>query len=141
MAEIINFKEKYVQTLSEDIKTAYDAADVISHQRKYRVPVELQELAEEYFGNNKSYQEFYDALPPLDEDLRNFLVVSYYMLWNYIYNINDKDNLYQTLEAHNIMPDDEWFVLEPELNRKIFHYLFPIQSLDLNKDHNQLKLI
>ena len=141
MAEIINFKEKYVQTLSEDIKTAYDAADVISHQRKYRVPVELQELAEEYFGNNKSYQEFYDALPPLDEDLRNFLVVSYYMLWNYIYNINDKDDLYQTLEAHNIMPDDEWFVLEPELNRKIFHYLFPIQSLDLNKDNNQLKLI
>lgn len=141
MAEIINFKEKYIQTLSEEIKTAYDAADVISHQRKYKVPVEIQKLIEEYLGDNKSYQEFFEALPPLYEDLRNFLVVSYYMLWNYIYNINDKEYLYQTLKVHNIMPDDEWFILEPELNRKIFHYLFPIKSLDFNVDHNQLRLI
>ena len=54
----------------------------------------------------------------------SFLIVSYYLLWNYIYKINDKDDLYKTLEDNGIGPDDEWFVLEPEQNRKIYYYLF-----------------
>ena len=42
MSNVVNFKEKYVQTLLEEIEDAEDATDVISIQRKYRVSVELQ---------------------------------------------------------------------------------------------------
>lgn len=124
MSNVVNFKEKYVQTLLEEIEDAEDATDVISIQRKYRVSVELQNLFREFIGSNKSHIDFQEALPELDETTKHFLIVSYYLLWNYIYKINDKDDLYKTLEDNGIGPDDEWFVLEPEQNRKIYYYLF-----------------
>ena len=50
MSNVVNFKEKYVQTLLEEIEDAEDATDVISIQRKYRVSVELQNLFKEFIG-------------------------------------------------------------------------------------------
>ena len=139
MTKIINFKEKYVEKLAGEIKSAYDAADVISHQEIYKVPIDVQNLFEKYMGGNKSYKEFYDALPKVDEEIKFFVVTSYYLLWNYIYKINDRKDLYEVLEKFNISPEDEWFVLSKDLNRKIFYHLFPIKVLE-KENNNQIKL-
>ena len=55
MSNVVNFKEKYVQTLLEEIEDAEDATDVISIQRKYRVSIELQNLFREFIGQNFCY--------------------------------------------------------------------------------------
>ena len=139
MKKIINFRDKLIKNLTEPIESAYDATDVISHQKHYRVPVELQNLFQQYIGDKKSYKKFNEALLNLDENTKHFLVVAYYLLMNYIYKINDREDLYETLEKFNILPDDEWFVLSSDLNRKIYHYLFPLEQVEIKED-SQYKL-
>jgi len=131
---VIKFKKKDFYNIELN---SFEATNIISEQKKYRVHVEEQALFEKYLGEKRTHKDFLKSLPKLDEDVRNFLVVSYYLLWNWLYT--DLKELSETLYDNDLDANFD-FVLNADENRKIYHYLFPLKLIENKQDINQLSL-
>ena len=131
---VIKFQKKDLYNIELN---SFEATNIISEQKKYRVHVEEQVLFEKYLGEKRTHKDFLKSLPKLDEDVRNFLVVSYYLLWNWLYT--DLKELSETLYDNDLDANFD-FVLNADENRKIYHYLFPLKLIENKQDINQLSL-
>ena len=131
---VIKFQKKDFYNIELN---SFEATNIISEQKKYRVHVEEQVLFEKYLGEKRTHKDFLKSLPKLDEDVRNFLVVSYYLLWNWLYT--DLKELSETLYDNDLDANFD-FVLNADENRKIYHYLFPLKLIENKQDINQLSL-
>lgn len=131
---VIKFKKKDFYNIELN---SFEATNIISEQKKYRVHIEEQLLFEKYLGEKRTHKDFLKSLPKLDKDVRNFLVVSYYLLWNWLYT--DLKELSETLYDNGLDANFD-FVLNSEQNRKIYHYLFPLKVITCQKNTDQINL-
>lgn len=131
---VIRFKKKDFYNIELN---SFEATNIISEQTKYRVHVEEQVLFEKYLGEKRTHKDFLKSLPKLDENIRNFLVVSYYLLWNWLYT--DLKELSETLYNNGLDANFD-FVLNADQNRKIYHYLFPLKVITGKQNTDQINL-
>jgi len=131
---VIKFQKKDFYNIKLN---SFEATNIIAEQKKYRVHVEEQVMFEKYLGEKRTHKDFLNSLPKLDEDVRNFLVVSYYLLWNWLYT--DLKELSETLYDNDLDANFD-FVLNADENRKIYHYLFPLKLIENKQDISQLSL-
>ncbi len=131
---VIRFKKKDFYNIELN---SFEATNIISEQKKYHVHVEEQVLFEKYLGEKRTHKDFLKSLPKLDENIRNFLVVSYYLLWNWLYT--DLKELSETLYNNGLDANFD-FVLNADQNRKIYHYLFPLKVITGKQNTDQINL-